>query len=288
LIGFAWAVGYAIIELINPGSFSGLAEIDVNNHAGRMMQMQYFSFTTLTTLGFGDILPRSSTARTLATLEAMTGQIYLAVLIARLVGLHIVHSTSRTGKIGRLNIAPVVIVITAARNLAGHAVCGQRARNRSLRHGHEPREEPVARLDVAGSRAVGGDPAAQSQIAAHTAGFGGVHVNGVGVEIAFKAMRADLNICMVARKRSRIIEGPHDVPRRLSWRRQIDIQGPFVRPVEPIITEPDHEHGPVVEQPIKIPPLEIIRGFWRAPPIFSDRDFLTDAEGFEVLRRYRR
>ena len=97
LIGFAWAFGYGIIELMNPGSFSGLAEIDVNNHAGRMMQMQYFSFATLTTLGFGDILPRSSAARTLATLEAMTGQIYLAVLIARLVGLHIVHSTSPTG-----------------------------------------------------------------------------------------------------------------------------------------------------------------------------------------------
>jgi hypothetical protein len=97
LIGFAWAFGYGIIELINPGSFSGLAEIDPNNYAGRMMQMRYFSFATLTTLGFGDILPRSPAARTLAALEAMTGQIYLTVLIARLVGLHIVHSTSRTG-----------------------------------------------------------------------------------------------------------------------------------------------------------------------------------------------
>ncbi len=94
LIGFAWAFGYGIIELINPGSFSGLAEIDANNHVGRMMQMRYFSFATLTTLGFGDILPRSPTARTLATLEAVTGQIYLAVLIARLVGLHIIHASS--------------------------------------------------------------------------------------------------------------------------------------------------------------------------------------------------
>ncbi len=97
LIGVAWAFGYGIIELINPGSFSGLAEIDANNHVGRIMQLRYFSFATLTTLGFGDILPRSPVARTLATLEAMTGQIYLTVLIARLVGLHIVHSTSRAG-----------------------------------------------------------------------------------------------------------------------------------------------------------------------------------------------
>ncbi len=97
LIGFTWAFGYGIIELLNPGSFSGLAEIDANDHVGRIMQLRYFSFATLTTLGYGDILPRSPVARTLATLEAMTGQIYLTVLIARLVGLHIVHSTSRAG-----------------------------------------------------------------------------------------------------------------------------------------------------------------------------------------------
>ena len=97
LIGFAWAFGYGIIELINPGSFSGLAETDASTHVGRIMQLRYFSFATLTTLGFGDILPRSSAARTLATLEAMTGQIYLTVLIARLVGLHIVHGNSRAG-----------------------------------------------------------------------------------------------------------------------------------------------------------------------------------------------
>jgi hypothetical protein len=41
-------------------------------------------------------------------------------------------------------------------------------------------------------------PAAQSQIAAHPTGFDSVHVNGVGFEIAFKVMRADLNICLVA------------------------------------------------------------------------------------------
>ena len=94
LIGFAWAFGYGIIELINPGSFSGLAEIDANNHVGRIMQLRYFSFATMTTLGFGDILPRSPVARTLATLEAVIGQIYLTVLIARLVGLHIVGARS--------------------------------------------------------------------------------------------------------------------------------------------------------------------------------------------------
>src|SRR5260221_14648408 len=116
-----------------------------------------------------------------------------------------------------------MIVITTARNLADTAVCGQRPRNTPPRPGQKPREDLVARLDVARCRTPGRDPAAQIQIAAHTAGFSGVHVNGVGFEVAFKAMRTDLNICMVARKRSRLVEGPHEVPGRLSWRRQIDI-----------------------------------------------------------------
>jgi voltage-gated potassium channel len=48
---------------------------------------------TLTTVGYGDVLPRSQAARTMAIFEAVMGQIYLAVLVARLVGLHIVHAT---------------------------------------------------------------------------------------------------------------------------------------------------------------------------------------------------
>jgi hypothetical protein len=51
----------------------------------------YFTFCTLTMLGYGDIVPVSPTARALATLEASTGQLFLAVLVARLVGLHIAY-----------------------------------------------------------------------------------------------------------------------------------------------------------------------------------------------------
>ena len=46
----------------------------------------YFSFSTLTTLGFGDITPMSRVARTLAVMETVTGTLYLAILISRLVG----------------------------------------------------------------------------------------------------------------------------------------------------------------------------------------------------------
>ena len=53
----------------------------------------YFSFVTLTTLGYGDITPVNTFARTLAYLEAAIGQLYLTVLIASLVGIHISTST---------------------------------------------------------------------------------------------------------------------------------------------------------------------------------------------------
>jgi hypothetical protein len=52
----------------------------------------YFSLVTLSTVGFGDIVPLSGPARGLATLEGIIGQFYMAVLVARLVGLYIVHS----------------------------------------------------------------------------------------------------------------------------------------------------------------------------------------------------
>ncbi len=57
--------------------------------------MVYYSFVTLTTLGYGDIVPVNPSVRALATLEAITGQLYLTVLVARLVGLHITHSSQR-------------------------------------------------------------------------------------------------------------------------------------------------------------------------------------------------
>ena len=69
-----------------------------NDYAGRVMQLRYFSFMTLTTVGYGDVVPRSAGARTMAVLEAVMGQIYLAVLVARLVGLHIVHASGSSSR----------------------------------------------------------------------------------------------------------------------------------------------------------------------------------------------
>src|SRR5437867_2717228 len=94
LFGYAWAFAYALADEVRPGSFTTPTPIAANDVVGRVMQMRYFSFVTLATLGYGDIVPRTPTARTLALLEAMLGQFYLVALIGRLVGLHIVHGNS--------------------------------------------------------------------------------------------------------------------------------------------------------------------------------------------------
>lgn len=94
LIGYAWTFAYALVDQIDPDAFRVSAEVARTDFFGRVAELRYFSFITLTTLGYGDVVPRSPMARTLASIEAVMGQLYLAVLVARLVGLHIVHQTT--------------------------------------------------------------------------------------------------------------------------------------------------------------------------------------------------
>ncbi|MEO1068172.1 MAG: ion channel [Cyanobacteria bacterium J06638_6] len=82
LFGVVWALLYALVEATVPGSYSNVsatADIDL---------FMYYSLVTLTTLGYGDIAPLLAPAQSLAAMEAFVGQIYLAVIIARLIGLH--------------------------------------------------------------------------------------------------------------------------------------------------------------------------------------------------------
>ena len=76
---------------MQPESFAATSEFDRSDYVGRMLQLRYFSFTTLTTVGYGDIVPHSPAARTMAILEAVMGQFDLVALVGRLVGLQIVH-----------------------------------------------------------------------------------------------------------------------------------------------------------------------------------------------------
>ncbi len=84
LLGITWAVSYQVIEGLAPGSF-GLMSADTEL---TWNQFLYFSLTTLTTLGYGDVTPLTPVAGIWSTLEAVTGVLYIAVLIARLVALY--------------------------------------------------------------------------------------------------------------------------------------------------------------------------------------------------------
>jgi uncharacterized membrane protein len=83
---FLWAFIYSLLESLAPGSFD-IAHTDPRDpHA--FYPLIYFSFTVLTTVGFGDITPATDQARSLVMIEQMAGVFFVAVLIARLAGLY--------------------------------------------------------------------------------------------------------------------------------------------------------------------------------------------------------
>jgi len=87
LIGLMWAFVFSALEYILPGSFQ-LPHVE----GDRLIHAVYYSFVTLTTVGYGDITPVSASARSFSLLEAITGQLYIAILIAGLVGKYIAQS----------------------------------------------------------------------------------------------------------------------------------------------------------------------------------------------------
>ncbi|MEA1052656.1 potassium channel family protein [Lamprobacter modestohalophilus] len=85
LLGYCFALVFMLLEILSPGSFdythptpAGIAQIE--------SQLIYFSFVTLTTVGFGDITPLTPPARSLVMIEAVIGPMFVAVFLARLVG----------------------------------------------------------------------------------------------------------------------------------------------------------------------------------------------------------
>jgi hypothetical protein len=108
MLGFTWTLLYAIIYQVHPNSFGGL-EV---TKPGEPLFVQhlfpilgYFSLTTLSTIGFGDITPLTLQARYAAVAEGITGQFYLAILVARLVGLQMSGSAGQqAGNEGRARV----------------------------------------------------------------------------------------------------------------------------------------------------------------------------------------
>ena len=94
LMGYMWGSLYGLMYLLAPGAFHlpmGWAPAEEQGIARDvpLNLLTYFSFMTLTTVGYGDVLPITGSARAAVMLEAILGHFYLAVLVARLVGLHI-------------------------------------------------------------------------------------------------------------------------------------------------------------------------------------------------------
>ena len=93
MLAFIWAHAYKVLVLGDPGAFNfstaGMSPQSLTH------RLSYFSVVTLTTVGYGDIVPVSPVARALATLEALTGQLFPAVLLARLVSLELWHHQQR-------------------------------------------------------------------------------------------------------------------------------------------------------------------------------------------------
>ena len=87
MIGIGFAFIYGLIEILQPGSFTGLEELA--STPDRVLYFLYFSFITMSTLGYGDISPLTPHGMTATYIEAIFGQLYLAILVARLVSMYI-------------------------------------------------------------------------------------------------------------------------------------------------------------------------------------------------------
>lgn len=97
LAGVAWGNAFIVVDMFDPGSFQIAAEIvaRLGDAHTRGMYFNYFSLSTLTSAGFGDITPLGPYATTLTWLEAAFGQFYIAVVVAQLVGLRLAQAVMR-------------------------------------------------------------------------------------------------------------------------------------------------------------------------------------------------
>ncbi len=113
LLGLIFGNLYCLVEWLKPGSFSGGDNItnQLQNQDQRHFLLDYFSFVTLTSVGYGDITPASDAARGLAVVEALCGQFYLAVLIGALIGKRVsqVLADTPSGSPPNQDAAPVEV-----------------------------------------------------------------------------------------------------------------------------------------------------------------------------------
>lgn len=94
LLGIIWSLLYCALEAVSPGAFHMPAPADAQAVPAPLDRsaLGYYSFITLATVGYGDVTPATPLARTLAWMEAITGQFYLAILVAGLVGFKVTQA----------------------------------------------------------------------------------------------------------------------------------------------------------------------------------------------------
>ncbi|HIE07010.1 MAG TPA: two pore domain potassium channel family protein [Desulfarculaceae bacterium] len=96
LMGLFGGEIFLLLETFIPGSFSGSSLAQLVSYQEKSTVFQYFSFTTMTTLGYGDITPQTSIAMAFCQVEAILGQLFIAVLVARLVGIQVAQSFTKS------------------------------------------------------------------------------------------------------------------------------------------------------------------------------------------------
>lgn len=102
LIAFLMGASYNLLETLYPNSFLLKPE---DTGPGQMNALVYFSLVTLSTVGYGDIVPLTREARSLVVMEAIIGQFYLAVLVARLMGSYLASTGVRVHRSEREDVA---------------------------------------------------------------------------------------------------------------------------------------------------------------------------------------
>jgi hypothetical protein len=98
MLAVLWAAIYTNLELYYVGAFSFNGQLSTEagiDSTGLFRQMIYFSFVTISTLGYGDVLPTHRVAQNWAAVETMIGQFYIAIILARLVSLYTVEGQRR-------------------------------------------------------------------------------------------------------------------------------------------------------------------------------------------------
>ena len=105
LFSVAYALFYSILVILDPGSFSySVGDLTLTEFSSHfLVTALYYSLVTMTTLGYGDVIPTTPVTQMAASVQALVGQLYIAVLVARLVGMQVADSMTNQQTLKRIS-----------------------------------------------------------------------------------------------------------------------------------------------------------------------------------------